>query len=314
MKKKHALRSGRKYWSFKQSWPIYVLILPGVIYMLINNYMPMFGILIAFKKLNFKQGILGSPWAGLDNFKFLFASRNAFSIFRNTICYNLVFIVLGMVLGVAAAILLNEIRQKFAQKLYQTLVLLPYLMSYVVVSYLGYAFLSGETGFINNTLLPLFGVTKHIDFYMEPKYWPFILTLVNLWKGLGFSTVIYLSTVVGISPEYFEAAKVDGATKWQQIKNVTLPFLKPMLITMAILNLGRIFSSDFGLFYQLPKNSGALYEMTQTLDVYVYNMLMNNSNFALSSAASVFQSIVGCICILGANALIRRISREDAMF
>lgn len=307
-------KTKKSWWSLRQSIPVYILILPGILYMLINNYMPMFGVLIAFKKLNFKKGIIGSPWAGLDNFKFLFASRSAFSIFRNTLCYNLVFILLSTLLGITVAILLSEIRQKMALKAYQTLILLPYLMSYVIVSYLGYAFLSGQTGFINNTLLPFFGSSAHVDFYQEPKYWPFILTFVNLWKGLGFSSVIFLSSVVGISSEYYEAAKVDGATKWQQITRITLPCLKPIVITMTILSLGRIFSSDFGLFYQLPKNSGALYDVTQTLDVYVYNMLMNNSNFALSSAASVFQSIVGCICILGANALIRKISSEDAMF
>lgn len=313
-KDEKTVKRKKKYWSFRQSLPIYLLALPGLLYIIINNYMPMFGIIIAFKKLNFAKGILESDWAGLDNFKFLFSSNSTFTIFRNTICYNIVFIFLGMVLGVAAAILLNEVRKKMAKKIYQTLILLPYLMSYVVVSYIGYAFLSGETGFINNTLLPLFGITKHIDFYSNPNYWPLIITFVYLWKGLGFSTVIYLSSVVGISQDYYEAAKVDGATKWQQIIHITLPELKPMMITMTILSLGRIFSSDFGLFYQLPKNSGALYNVTQTIDVYVYNMLMNQSNFALSSAASVFQAIVGFVMLMLANAVIRKISRNDAMF
>lgn len=304
----------KKVLQFKKSFEIYILMLPGLAYFLINNYLPMAGIIIAFKKINFRKGLLFSPWCGFDNFVFLFTSGNAWRITRNTLLYNIAFIVIGTVFAIFVAIMLNEIRIKFASRLYQTLILLPYLMSMVIVSYLTYAFLSGETGYINKTILPALGINKAIAFFQEPKYWPFILIFVNLWKGIGFGVVIYLASIVGISSDYFEAARVDGATKLQQIKHITLPCLKPTVITLFILSVGRIFYSDFGLFYQVPRNSGLLYSVTQTIDTFVYNALMQQNNIGMSSAAGVFQSVVGCIFVLLANGLIRKISREDAMF
>ena len=211
------------------------------------------------------------------------------------------------------AILLNEVRQKYLNRVYQTLVLLPHLMSMVVVSYLAYAFLSGETGYINNTILPLLGIDK-IAFYQEKKYWPFILTFVNMWKSVGFNMVIYLAAVIGISPDYYEAARIDGASKWKQITRITIPLLTPTVITLFILSVGRIFYSDFGLFYQVPRNSGTLYDVTQTIDTFVYNALMNQNNISMSSAAGFIQSVVGCCLVLTANGIIRKISRENAMF
>ena len=218
-----------------------------------------------------------------------------------------------MVLGITVAILLNEIRLKFASRIYQTLILLPYLMSMVVVSYLVYAFLSGENGYVNNTILPALGI-EPVSFYQEQKYWPFILTFVNIWKSIGFSSIVYLAAVLGIGEELYESARVEGASKLQQIRYITLPSLKPTVITMFILSVSKIFYSDFGLFYQVPKNSGVLYPVTQTIDTYVYNALMNNSNIGMSSAAGFIQSIVGCVLVIAANMLIRRISREDALF
>lgn len=314
MDKEHVVirKKGKVRW--KKTIAVYILMLPGILYFLINNYLPMAGIIIAFKKINFRKGIFLSPWCGLDNFKFLFSSGNAWRITRNTLLYNVVFIILGTVFAIFVAILLNEVRQKFASRLYQTLILLPYLMSMVIVSYLAYAFLSGETGYFNKSVLPALGIHKTIAFYQTPKYWPFILTFVNLWKGIGFGTVIYLASILGISPDFFEAAKVDGATKLQQIKYITLPFLKPTIITLFILSVGRIFYSDFGLFYQIPKNSGMLYSATQTIDTFVYNALMTQNNLGMSSATGVYQSVVGCFFVIFANGLIRKISREDAMF
>ncbi len=302
----------RKY-SFKRSLPVYLMLLPGLAYLIINNYLPMAGIVVAFKKMNYRLGIFGSPWAGLDNFKFLFASGDVGVFLRNTLLYNLAFIVLGIVLPITVAILLNEIRCKLAARFYQTTILLPFLMSYVIVSYLVFAFLSGDTGFINNSVLPLFGI-QPISFYQEKALWPFILVFVNLWKSIGFSTVIYLAAILGISPDLYEAARIDGAGKWKQIRSITLPGLLPTAITLFILNVGRIFYSDFGLFFQVPRNSGALYGVTQTIDTYVYNALMVNNNISLSSAAGVLQSFCGFILIILANLLIRKISRENAMF
>ncbi|MCD7957030.1 MAG: ABC transporter permease subunit [Lachnospiraceae bacterium] len=293
---------------------IYAMMLPALVYFLINNYLPMFGIIIAFKNVNYSKGILASDWCGFDNFKFLFASGNAWRITRNTVLYNVAFIILGMVLGITVAILMNEIRGKIPLRIYQTLILLPYLMSWVVVSYLCYAFLSSETGFINNTILPLLGIDKTIAFYQQQKYWPFILTFVNLWKNMGFNMIMYYSCIIGIPGDYYEAARVDGASKWQQIKSVTLPCLKPTIVTLLILNIGKMFYSDFGLFYQVPKNSGLLYNVTQTIDTYVYNALMTQNNIGMSAAAGFYQSIVGFALVLITNMIIRKIDRENAMF
>jgi putative aldouronate transport system permease protein len=222
--------------------------------------------------------------------------------------------VLGIVVGVSLAILMFELHEQKIARVYQTLILLPMLMSWVVVSYLVFALLSTETGFINKTILPLLGVNQPIAFYQEPKYWPFILVLANMWKGIGFGIIVYLSSILSINPEYFDAAKVDGASKWQQIRHITLPSLKPVVIIMVILNMSRMFYSDFGLFYQLPRNSGLLYDVTQTIDVYVYNALMTQNNFGMSAAAGLYQSIVGFILVIAANAVIKKISPEHALF
>ena len=300
-------RKLRKY------WPFYLMMLPGLLYFLINNYLPMPGIILAFKKVNWRLGIFGSKWNGLSNFKFLVSSGQLGTIVRNTVLYNLAFIVIGTVLAIVVAILLNEIRNKAANRVFQTLILLPYLMSMVVVSYLAYAFLSVETGYINNSILPLFGM-EPIRFYQEPGYWPFILILVNIWKSIGFTSIVYLAAVVGISEDLYEAARTDGASKFQQIFKITLPCLKPTIITMFILSISKIFFSDFGLFYQVPKNSGILYPVTQTIDTYVYNALMNQNNPGMSAAAGLFQSVVGCMLVILSNALIRKVSAEDALF
>lgn len=289
------------------------MLLPALIYFFVNNYLPMYGITIAFRKLDYKLGILNSPFCGFENFKFLFASGNMGSVIRNTLLYNIAFIIIGTIFPITVAILFNEIRGKIAKKVYQTAILLPYLMSMVIVSYLVFAFLSADTGFINKMIIePLTGNT--ISFYQEKAYWPFILTFVHEWKGIGFGMVLYLSAILGISNDYYEAAKIDGATKWQQIRHVTLPFLKPTVITMTILSVSRICSSDFGLFYQVPKNSGTIYSVTQTIDTYVYNALMNQNNISMSSAASVLQAIIGFALVIAANAVIRKVSREDAIF
>ncbi len=300
---------------FKKNLPVYILMLPGLLYFLFNNYLPMAGIIIAFKNINFRKGILQSPWAGLDNFEFLFAQGDTvFIITRNTVLYNVVFIILGLVMSVLTAILLNEIKNKFTKSLYQTLILLPYLISWVVISYLAYAFLNGDTGYINTAILPALGIEDKIAFYQQKAYWPFILIFINQWKNIGFGTVIYLANIVGISPALYEAAKIDGASKRQQIKAITLPLLKPTMITLTVLNIGRMFYSDFGLFYQIPRNSGIIYDVTQTIDTYVYNALMRQNNISMSSAASVYQSIVGAILVILANQLIRKLSKENALF
>ena len=298
---------------WKQYLPIYLLALPGIIYMICNNYLPMFGIVIAFKKLNFAKGILASPWCGLKNFEFLFKSSTAFTMIRNTICYNVLWLILGHVLAIASAILLNEITNRFRARFYQSVILLPYLMSWVVVSYLVFAFLSADTGMFNNSILKPLGIAP-VNWYSESKYWPFILTFVNHWKNNGYTMIVYFASIVGISQDYYEAAMLDGATKWQQIKHITIPQLVPTIITLMILSVGRIFASDFGLFYQVPMNSGALINATNTIDTYVYRGLIELGDISMSSAACVYQSLMGFALVMIANWLTKRYSSENALF
>lgn len=304
---------GKRRIRWKKVIPIYIMLLPAMLYFLINNYLPMYGITIAFRKLDYSVGILNSPFNGLENFKFLFASGNLGPVVRNTLLYNIAFMIIGTVLPITVAILFNEIRSVLAQRFYQTVILVPYLMSMVIVSYLVFAFLSADTGFINKSIVePLTG--NSISFYQEKIFWPFILVFVHEWKSIGFGMVLYMSTILGISTEYYEAARVDGATKWQQIRYITLPQLKPTIITMTVLSISKICASDFGLFYQVPKNSGTLYSVTQTIDTYVYNALMNQNNIAMSSAASVLQAIIGFVLVIVCNAVIRKVSKENAIF
>lgn len=312
MNKQKAVKVRRKFRP-KEAIPYYLMVIPGLLYLLINNYIPMFGIMIAFKKIDFSKGIWGSDWCGFDNFRFLFLTKDAWIITRNTVLYNVAFFVLGTICSILLAILINEITRKAASKVYQTIILLPYLMSWVVVSYLGFAFLSADTGFFNKTLLPMLGL-ETVNWYADKTYWPFILTIIYLWKSVGYSMIIYLSGIVGISQDYYEAAKIDGATKWKQIKYITLPLIKPTVITMFILNVGQIFRSDFGLFYQVTKNSGTLFEYTRTIDVYVYQALMKNSDYSMSSAASVLQSVIGFILIILANHIVKKYQAESAIF
>lgn len=287
------------------------MVLPGMIYFLINNYIPMFGLYIAFKKPDYEKGLWNSPWVGLKNFQSLFKTDALFRITRNTLLYNLVFIVLGIVLGILVGICLAELSKKFLQKSYQTLILLPQLISYVIIAYIVYGFFSNENGFINNTIL---AGREPINFYAEQVWWPFILTFINQWKMIGYNSIIFLASIVGIDRSLYEAAKVDGATKWKQIRYVTLPQLKPTVITLFVLQCGRIFYSDFGLFYQVPLDNGALYDVTDTVDTFVYRQLMVSNNISISSAASFYQAIIGFIIVMAVNMIVRKIDKENAMF
>lgn len=306
-------QTNRKRRKLKRYLALYLMTLPGLIYLFINNYIPMSGAIIAFKNINWRKGILASPFVGLKNFEFLFKTRDALIITRNTLLYNLAFIVIGILLAVSVAILLNEIRSKRAKKIYQTVFLLPYLISIVVVSYLVYAFLSVETGFVNKSIMPALGKAP-VTWYTEPRYWPFILTLVHSWKAFGYDSIIYYATLVGVDPSFYEAATIDGASRWQQVRYVTLPALKPTMVTLTLLAVGRIFYSDFGLFYQVPLNSGPLLDVTNTIDTYVYRSLIQLNDYGMSSAASVYQSLVGFILVVFANFTVRKFSEESALF
>ena len=274
---KRAFRLIRRY------WVLYLMFLPAAVYLLINNYLPMAGLIIAFKKINFSDGIFSSPWAGLSNFEYLFKTSDAWIITRNTLLYNFAFIVVNNVVGIAFAIMLNEIRCKKSRNFLQGTLMLPYLISMVIVSYLVYGFLSGESGYINKSILGPLGLQR-VSWYSESKYWPFILTFVEVWKNGGYISIIYYSAIVGID------------------------------IILVLLGVSKIFYSDFGLFYQIPMNSGALYDVTNTIDVYVYNALLNIGNIGMSSAAGFYQSVVGFVVIIAANLIVRKKSPENALF
>ncbi len=313
--KKVAAPDGRKKMSwrrFRRYIPIYLLMLPGLIYLFVNNYMPLPGLVVAFKQYNARKGIYKSDWTGFENFKYLFATNDAWVITRNTICYNLVFIVVNTVLAIVVAIILSEIWGR-AKKFYQSAILLPFLISSVIVGYLVFAFLSVENGYINNAVLPFFG-KEGISWYSEPKYWPFILVFVSAWKSVGYNCIIYLATLLGFDRAYYESAQIDGATKLKQIRYLTIPMLKPTIIMLTLMSVGRIFYSDFGLFYQVPMNQGALYSTTQTIDTYVYRGLLQLGNISMSAAAGVYQSVIGFILILSANLFVRKIDQDSALW
>lgn len=292
---------------------LFLLMVPGIAYLLLNNYLPMLGIIIAFKDINYAKGILASEWVGLKNFEYLFTTSDAFIITRNTLLYNAAFIAVNTFLAVALAILLHEVRHKLLKKFFQSAMLLPYFLSAVIVAYLVYSMLSQEYGFINKFILAPLGLDP-VAWYMEPKYWPYILTLVSIWKGVGYLSIVYIAAIIGIDHEYYEASTIDGATKWQQIKHITLPLILPVITIMTLLQIGRIFYADFGLFYQIPMDSGPLLPVTNVIDTYVYRGLMQLGDIGMSSAAGLYQSVVGFVLVLLSNLAVRKLDRDNALF
>ena len=295
---------------FKRLLPLYLMMLPGFLYLIANNYLPMFGILIAFKKVDFSVGIIRSPWVGLDNFEFLFKTKDAFIMIRNTLLYNFVWILMGMVISISIAICMAEIANRPVAKVIQPIICFPSMVSAVILSYIVYAFLSNTYGFINVNIIP----DSPINWYMKAKYWPVILTIVHFWQSSGQSSIIYMASIGGIDKSLYESARLDGATKMQQIRFITLPLLRPMIMLMLLMAIGRIFNSDFGMFYQVPLNSGLLTSTTQTIDTYVYRALLEMNNIGMSSAASVFQAILGFLLVMGSNALVRKLDPSNALF
>lgn len=301
----------RKRWA--NTLPLIIIALPGIAYLFINNYIPMFGVFLAFKDYNYVKGIFGSDWNGFDNFEFLFRTRDAWVMTRNTIVYNAVFIVIGTIAAITIAILMYELGQRFRTKIFQAAMLLPNLLSWVVIGFIVYAFLNADTGFINNTILQGLG-REEISWYSTQKPWPLIIIMVFLWKFAGVNSIIYMASISGIDKSIFEAAQIDGASKIQQIMHVTIPLLKPTVIILTLMAIGRIFYSDFGLFYQVPQNSGMLFDVTQTIDTYVYRGLMELNNVGMAAAAALYQSVVGFVLVLGANAIVRKVDSENALF
>ena len=297
---------------------LYIMMLPLLVILFFNNYLPMAGVLLAFKDYQYHgssvfENFMLSDWVGLRNFEFFTQTPDAFTITRNTLAYNFAFIFLGLIVSVFVAILVNEIKNKFFSKFYQASMLLPYFMSWIVVSYIVFALFGEESGFINKTLLPALGMESK-GWYSETSYWPFILTFVNIWKLTGYNAVIYIAAIAGIDQEYYEAAIVDGASKWQQIRSITIPLLKTLMIILTLLAVGRVFYSDFGLFFQVPRNTGALFDTTATIDTYVYNALLQLRDVGMASASGLYQSFCGFILVMVSNLIVRKIDPEQALF
>lgn len=308
----------RLFKEIRKNGVLFLMLLPGVLVLLLNNYLPMFGVMIAFKNFKFYgssffSSLLQSEWVGFNNFAFLFKSSDALVITRNTLLYNAVFILVGLVVAVAVAVILNEIRSRGLSKFYQTALFMPYFLSWVVVSYIAFAFLSMDNGFFNRVVLPAIGLDP-IPWYQAPQYWPYILIFLNAWKWTGYNCIIYLASIIGIEQEYFEAAMIDGANRWQRIIRITIPLIRPVIIMMTLLNIGRIFNADFGLFFQVPRNTGTLYPVTNVIDTYVYNALMVTGDIGMSSAAALFQSAVGFILVLATNRMVKKVNPDYALF
>lgn len=283
--------------------------LPVFLILLFFSYVPMAGLIMAFKSFDYTQGIWSSPWNGIENFKFLLASKNTFlSMTKNTLMYYVIFTALGTFLNVVLAIAIDQFLFKKTGKVMQTIMIIPVFISYAAVQFIVYAFLSTDTGILNHAL----GINTR--FYSAAAYWPVILTIVKIWNSVGYGSVLYMSVLSGIDTSLYEAAKIDGANKWKTIWHITLPELIPMITVMLLLSVGNIMRSDTGLFYQVTRNSGVLYSTTQVIDSYVLNSIFKNSNFGFTAATSFFQSVVGLLLMLFANGVVRKISSENALF
>lgn len=298
--------------TLKRYWPLYVMLLPGAIYLLINNYLPLAGLVIAFKKVNYAMGIFNSPWVGLENFTFLFTTKDAFIMFRNTLLYNLAFIIVGNLFGLTVAIALDTVKNKYFKNTAQVIILMPYLLSTMIITYIVFAFLSPSTGFVNNSLLIPLGIDP-VEWYNTPSPWPVILVVVYIWMTFGYTSILYYSTLIGIDRTLYEASVVDGAGIWAQILHVTLPCMRKTIIIMVILAVGRICYSDFGLFYQVPMHSGMLYETTQTIDTFVYRALLEQNSIGRSSAAGFLQSILGFTLVMITNTIVNKLDSDSAL-
>lgn len=302
----------KKEWRhFKRNRDLFAMSLPAIVYKLLLNYLPLIGLVIAFKQYRYDLGIFGSEWVGLKNFKFFFNSDTAFIVTRNTILYNLAFIVLTMVIALTLAILLNEISRKWI-KVHQTVLFLPYFLSWVVVGYVVLAFLDHKNGFLN-IILGMFGQDA-IKWYEQAKYWPVIIVITQLWKSVGFSTLIYYAGLLAIDSSYYEAAKIDGANRWDMIRKITIPLLTPLIIILFIVDVGKIFRADFGLFYFIPNDSSFLYSTTDVIDTYVYRSLRVVGDIGMSTAIGLYQSVVGFILVLLANWIVKKINSDNALW
>ena len=297
--------------AFKKNAPMTLLALPAIIMIFVFNYLPLYGLILPFQKYSPAEGVFGSPWAGLSNFKFLFKTGTIWPAIFNTVAYNVVFLIVGTMMAVLLALLLYELSGR-AQKVYQTSLLIPYFLSWVAVSYIMNTLLDIDNGVLNH-IIEFFGGEAKL-WYNEPKYWPVILTLTNIVKNMGYNAVVYLAALTGLDSEYFEAAKIDGASKFKQIWYISLPMICPIIIVMMILNIGNMLRGDFGLFYNVTMNSPLLYPTTDVVDTYVYRSLMNVSDIGMASTTGFIQSVVGFFLVIGTNLIVKKIEPDSALF
>lgn len=295
----------------RANWELTLLCLPALVAYILFQYMPMGGLVLAFKTYRYSAGLFGSPWAGLKNFDFLLRSVDLLRIVRNTVGYSLLFMIIGPLVNIGTALLLFEIDRRGALKAYQTIITFPNFMSWVIVGFITYAILNPAYGALNGAMRAL-GMPE-VDVYTMPSAWPFILTIVNCWKGVGMGSMMYLAVLMGIDPALYEAATIDGASRLQQTRHISVPSLTPLLMIMTIMAVGGMFSGDFGLFYQISRNVSILYETTDIIDTYVFRGLQSAS-FGMSSAVGLIQSVIGLILVGATNWVVARISPENAMF
>lgn len=306
-KKKHGF-----LYELKVNKVLFAMLIPAAVYFILNNYMPIFGMYLAFTRFNFADGIFGSPFIGMENFRFLWQSGKLVKLTVNTVSYNLAFILIGNFMQILCAILLSRLGNKYFKKITQSVMFLPYFVSYVILNVIVYNLFNYDVGFFNGIFRSMGG--QPYDFYNTPDIWPFILVILYIWKQIGYGTVIYLATITGISPELYEAADIDGANVFQQIRFITIPLLVPTFITLLLFSLGGIMKGQFDLFYQVIGTNGVLYDKTDILDTFVYRSLKQDFDVGMSTAASVYQSVFGFIIIMVSNALIKRNHPEQALF
>lgn len=296
----------------KDNFCLFTLTWPGLILMALFNYLPMFGLVLAFKKYKAADGIWGSQWNGFKNFEFFFKSGVLERLLKNTVGMNLLFLLVNTVVTVALALLLYELRNRMAIRVYQTVIFLPFVISWVAASYAVYANLSGGFGIVNN-ILEFFGLER-ISWYQESKYWPYIMLVCYLWKQMGYGMIIYYGNLMAVDSSYYEAATLDGANRFQKAWYISWPIIRPVVIMFFILTLGRVFSADFGLFYYLPQDNSFLYETTDVIDTYVYRALRQSGNVGMSAAIGLLQAVTGFIVLLVSNAFAKKVDEGGAVF
>jgi len=296
----------------RKNWALMLMALPAVVVVFVVSYMPMPGIILAFKNYKPGPGIWGSEWVGLKNFGFLFNSGIAWQIIRNTLVLNFLFIIAAQVCSLTMSVMMNEIYHKYIAKVFQSVLFFPHFVSWVLVGYFTYAFLNADNGFVNSMLVQL-GLAP-VNWYAEPTYWIPILVFLSVWKGLGYFTIIYLAGMLSINPEYFEAARIDGASKLQEIWYINLPLIRPLVIINVLLAIGRIFYANFDFIWNVTRDTGMLLETTNVIDTFIVRSLGAVGNFNLAAAAGFFQAIMGFILVLLANWAVRKFDKDQALF